>query len=169
MKNVINFCSFLSIIALLGFTTTATAQQKIAHVNSDEIIQMMPEYKQAKANVESFGKVLQKQLEAQQKEVQDYYNETAQKAQELSPIQVKEAEANIARMQQELQTKAQEADQALVLKEQELIKPLYEKFETAIEKVASANGFSYIMDVKTALYSKGGIDATSMVKKELGL
>ncbi len=169
MKNVINFCSILSIIALLGFTTTATAQQKIAHVDSDAIIQLMPEYKQAKANVEDFSKVLQKQLEAKQKEAQDYYTEISQNIQNLSPNAQKEAETKLAKMQQDLQKQAMEADQKLAEKEQSLTAPLYDKFNSALEKVATANGYSYIMDVKLALYSKGGIDATDMVKKELGI
>lgn len=171
MKNVINLFSILSMVALLGFTTTASAQQKIAHINSDDIIQAMPEYKQAKANVESFSKVLSKQLEAKQQEIETYYTSVMKEVQggTMPPIKQKEAEAKLAQMQQDLQKEAASADQKLVEKEQALTKPLYDKFNTALEKVASANGFAYIMDVKLALYSKGGIDATELVKKELGI
>lgn len=169
MKNVINFCSFLSIIAMLGFTTTATAQQKIAHINSDLIISEMAEYKQAKANVESFSQILQKQLEADQKKIEAYYTEVSGKVQrgEMTPIEQKEAETKLGQMQQQLQKDAAGADQKLAEKEAEMTKPLYDKFNAALEKVAEANGFAYIMDVKLALYSKGGIDATELVKNEL--
>lgn len=171
MKNVINYFSIIAVCTLLGFTTTAQAQQKIAHINSDEIIAAMPEYKKAKSDVEAYSKVLQKQLEGQQAKMQEYYAEVSGKMErgEMPPVEQKEAEAKLAQMQQDLQKDAGAADQKLAEKEQTLTKPLYDKFNAALEKVAKANNFAYIIDLKLALYSGGGTDATSLVKAELGL
>jgi len=87
----------------------------------------------------------------------------------MPPIEQQEAEAKLKKMQEDLQLEAGKADQKLAEKEQVLTKPLYDKFNAALEKVATAKGFAYIIDIKVALYSGGGTDATDFVKKELGL
>ena len=50
----------------------------------------------------------------------------------------------------------------------ELQIPLQNKMNAAIEKVAEANGFSYILQLEATLYA-GGEDITKLVRKELGL
>ncbi|AFC23242.1 OmpH family outer membrane protein [Saprospira grandis] len=164
--------SFFSLMACLLFlAATPLSAQKMAHVDGDAIIPNMPAYKRAKAEVESYGKILQKQLEAESKKVQDFYTSTMEKAQQglLSPAQQKQAEEQLQKMQQALQQKSAEAERSLAKKEQDLIKPLYEQFNKALTDVAAENGYSYIMDVKLIMYSEGGIDATSKVKAKLGI
>ena len=156
---------------LLGLSTSAHAQQKIAHVDTDAVISEMMEYKTAKSEIESYSKILQKQLEGEQAKVQEYYAEVMKKVQAgtLPPVEQRESEEKLAEMQDGLQNKAAEADQKLAKKEQELSKPMYDKFNAAVKKVAEANGYAYIIDLKLALYSGGGTDATSLVKAELGI
>ena len=171
MKKIINFCSIIAVCTLLGFSTSAQAQQKIAHVDTDATIVEMNEYKSAKSEVESYSQALQKVLEEEQTKVQEYYTEVMKqiKAGTLPPVKQKEAEAKLAEMQEDLQKQAADADRKLAEKEQKLTEPLYEKFNAAVKKVAEANGFAYIFDKKLALYSGGGIDATALIKAELGI
>ena len=58
--------------------------------------------------------------------------------------------------------------QSLQNKMAELQVPVEKKITEAIEKVAKANGFTYILQLEAALYA-GGEDITKMVRKELGL
>ncbi len=44
-----------------------------------------------------------------------------------------------------------------------------EKYKEALEKVAKANQYSYILDKKMLLYADGGIDATEKIKTALGI
>lgn len=161
----------LAICTLLGFSTTAQAQQKIGHIDSEAVIANMPEYISAKSELETYSKTLEKELEETQKTVQTYYTEVMQKVQKgvLTPKEQKEEEANLQQKQQALQKQASEADQKIAEKEGELTKPIFDKFNAALEKAAKANDFSYIIDIKIAIYSSGGIDATSLVKAELGI
>ena len=169
MKNLSNFCSITAVCMLLTFSTTTLAQQKIAHIDSEAVVAAMPEYKNAQSELEAFSKILEKQLEEEQKKAQDYYAEVMKNVQQglLTPKQQKEEEAKLQKMQQDIQNQAAEADQKLAEKEEELTNPLFDKFNAAVEKVAAANGYSYIIDIKVALYSKGGEDVTSLVKTEL--
>jgi len=171
MKYLSYYFSILSLCACLGLSNTVQAQQKIAHVKADELLSLMPEYKQAKSEVETYSKALQGLLLDQQNAIETYYNEVSQKmsAGGMSPLEQKEAEAKLAKMQADLQEEAGKADQKLADKEQALTKPIFEKFNGALDKVAKANGFAYILDIKVALYSGGGTDATELVRKELGM
>ena len=67
---------------------------------------------------------------------------------------------------QEFQASAQED---LEDKQYELAKPFQDAIQDAINKVAKANGYSYIFDTKTLLYYGTADDITPMVKKELGI
>jgi outer membrane protein len=168
MKNITKLAALLSFCMFMAFSVNA---QKMAHVDGDAIIPNMPAYKRAQAEVESYGKILQKQLEGKQAEMQKYYADVMAQVQAgtMAPAQQKEAEAKLMKMQEDLQKAAAKADQDLVKKEQDLIKPLYEQFNNALEAVAKENGYGYIIDKKLILYSDGGIDATSKVKAKLGV
>jgi outer membrane protein len=50
-----------------------------------------------------------------------------------------------------------------------MLKPVVDKLNAAIGKVAAANAWDYIIDSSALIYKNGGIDATPAVKKELGL
>ena len=72
-----------------------------------------------------------------------------------------------SRIQQFQQTAQKELGQ----KEMDLTKPLWEKAQAAIKKVAKAKGLNYVLDATspgTVLFMEGGIDLMPEVKKELG-
>ena len=145
--------------------------QKVAYIDAEAIIKVMPDYKRIESDLTSYKKVLEKQLQAEEKKVQDYYTSVMQQAQAgtMSPKQQQEAEAKLMEMQQTLQQKALDADEQLVKKEQSLTKPLYDKFNAAVKTVAESNGYNYIFDKKMMLTTDGGIDATAKLKTQLGI
>jgi outer membrane protein len=142
----------------------------VAYVDAESVISAMPEFKQVESDIESYKKILEKQLKADEQALQTFYQSTMQKAQagQLSPRQQKEAEEKLQKMQQDLQKKAMEAEQQVIAKEGELTKPLYEKFNAALKAVAEANKYNYIVDKKVMLHA-GGEDATLKLKTKLGL
>ncbi len=145
--------------------------QNIAYVDMEQIIENMPDYKRVKSELESYQKVLEKQLQAEEKKMQDYYASVMQQVQAgtMTPVQQKDAEAKLMKMQEDLQKKALDAEKQLQTKEAALSKPLYDKLNAAIKTVAQANKYAYIVDKKLLLYSDGGIDATSKLKVQLGI
>ena len=77
-------------------------------------------------------------------------------------------EAELQKKQQNLQQLQQTAQNDLAQKRDAAVKPIIEKLNNAVTKVAKANGYEFVIDA-TALIYKGGADATPLVKKELGL
>lgn len=146
-------------------------QAQIAYVDMAQIIDNMPDTKRVTSELESYQKVLQKQLQAEEKKMQDYYASIMQQAQAgtLSPAQEKEAQAKLEKMQQDLQKKESDAQKQFMDKQVALTKPIDDKVVAAMKAVATANKYSYIIDKVDLLYYEGGIDATAKLKLQLGI
>jgi outer membrane protein len=146
MKRIIGIAALTFIIALAA--QNATAQNfKFGHINSDELIQAMPEYDTANVKLEKFRKELINALELMSVEF-NTKNDAYQKDQKnLSDIvrQTKEQElADMQRRMQEFQTNAQTQLQE---KQVELFQPIYTKVDKAIKDVGKENSFLYVFDV----------------------
>ena len=148
-----------------------TGNLKIAHVDPEQVIPNMPEYKAAKEELEKLKTQLQAQMETEQQRVQQYYATVMQKAQQgiLAPAQQKLEEDKLVKMQEELQRKAMKMEEDMIAKEQEMTKPMYDKFNEALKEIAKKEGYTYVFDKKMMLYSDGGIDATDQLKEKLGV
>lgn len=155
--------------AVMMFVTVGTVSaQKVASMDYEAVLSAMPETKKMTTDLDTFSKTkgdeLNKQAEAFQKEVQQYQAEGAK----LTEAQRNAKEAELQKKQQNLQQLQQTAQKDLATRRDTAVKPIIEKLNNAVEKVAKANGFDFIID-STALIYKAGPDATALVKKELGL
>lgn len=161
----------IAIIMLLA--QLATAQNSVvAYVDVESVIQNMPEYKKAKSSLEAYQAQQLKLLEAKKKEIATYYQSVLKQIQagDLTQKQQQAEEAKLQKMQADLQQQTLKADQELIKKEKEYTKPMYERFETAINKVAQANKYDYIIEKQFILGMSGNaIDATAKIKAELGI
>lgn len=155
--------------AVMMFVTVGMVNaQKVASMDYEAVLSAMPETKKMTTDLDAFSKTkgdeLNKQAEAFQKEVQQYQADAAK----LTEAQRNAKEAELQKKQQNLQQLQQTAQNDLATRRDTAVKPIIEKLNNAVEKVAKANGFDFIID-STALIYKAGPDATALVKKELGL
>ena len=163
------FKSLLIAAALfIGATSFTNAQSNVAHINVNELIAGMPEMNAAKAEMEKVGKTYEADLSAMRTEYQNkmkrYEAEAATKTQEENEKRLIEVRTD----EQSIQQYAADAQQRLQKKEMDLLKPIQEKALAAINKVAKAQGFQYVLD-RAALITADGKDLLSDVKKELGI
>jgi outer membrane protein len=159
-----------SLIAMVAFSATVQAQT-ICHIVRDSIIPNMASYKKAQSEAADYGKIIQKQVEGKQAEMQAYYMDVQQKQQrgEMTPVQVKEAEAKLQKMQENYQAFMAESEDKLIAKEQDLVKPVFDEFNAAVTAVCKEDNYGYVIDSTFIMYSAGGIDITAKVKAKLGL
>ena len=157
----------------LALCTTLHAQspQKLAYIQSEDIIQAMPEYQKAQSDLKAYAQQLEKQLVAAQNKAQEHYKSVMDSMQRdmMSPRAQQAAEARLQQMQTDLQQSAMSSERRLAERETSLVEPLYERFNKAVEAVAKREGYTYVLDKKFMVYSTAGIDATALVKKELGI
>lgn len=166
------------ILILVVFVTApgrnANAQTyKFGHINSDDIIQTMPEFDSARITLENLRQYLTDYIETMSVELNNKYNSYMQGNKNLSEIvkHTKEQEINdLTRRIQEFQTNAQFQLQE---KQAELFNPVYAKLEKAIKEAGEENDFIYIFDTSLGnlLYFDNSVsmDITSYVKMKLGI
>ena len=158
-------------VAMLGVSTASA--QKFARVNLQEIVVAMPEFEQAQKNLETFGKDLQEQMEQIQVE---FNNKLAdfQKNQETMAASIKQMrQQELEQLQQRYAEFQQIAQQDFQKKEAELLEPVQQKAQDAINKIAKANGFIVVFNtaVPSLVYFDESqlVDIAALVKKELGI
>lgn len=167
MKKLL-FAAVLSVFALFSVEAQSV---KLGHINTDELIQFMPEYDSALVSLENFRVELVNTLELMTVELNNLaeaYNKDLNNYTEVVR-QVKEQELNDKnRRIQEFQTNAQEQ---LTNKQNELIQPIYTKVQEAIDAVGKENGFVYIFESSYLRYinTTTGTDVMPLVKSKLGI
>lgn len=165
-------------IAILSFVLIAStfcvkAQAlKLGHINSQELLQAMPESDSAQAKVEKITKELQEQLETYQVEFNNKYQDYVAKADSYSEIIKQTKQQELQEMNQRIQQFQQNAEQDLQKRRQEVYKPVLDKANKAVADVAKENGFTYIFDLSAGtvvFHSESSIDILPLVKQKLGI
>ena len=164
------FKNLITTILFLVVGATMSAQSKIAHINSQALISEMPEVKEAQAQLEKLQTTYHTEIEASMKEYQTNLQTYSADAQNQTEVTNQARQKELAGMEQNLQQYQQQAAQDIQKKQADLLKPLIDKARAAIQKVAKAQGFDYVIDATEggSLIYPGGKDLMEDVKVELG-
>ena len=162
----------LFIAALLAAPLCLSAQNKIGSVNTQEILLLMPEIKQAQTTLEAVSK----QYEEEFQNLQNEFNKKLQEYQALAQDTPESIRQRREQDLQELDTKISNFQEAagrdMSNQQEQLMVPIREKVMSAIKSVGDENGFSYIFDLASPsiVYTgKDAIDITPLVKQKLNL
>lgn len=168
MKKII-----LLLALFLGISSTAIAQQKLGHINSDELLALMPETKAAQAELEKYGKQLEKDMSDMETELSTKIEQFRQNESMMTTTSRELRTKELQDLQGRIQQFSQRAQQDLQQKQQELFAPIIEKATKAIQDVAREKGFTYILDSSETrgvlLFAEGGEDIMPLVKAKLGI
>ena len=170
MKNLIK----LVVITLFLFSGTAVNAQnyKFGHVNSQELLSVMPERDSAQAEIQKYAKDLEGELEIMNVEYRNKLNDYLEKQDILTPLVKQTKEQELNEFQSRIQEFTNNAQQELQQQETQLIQPIIQKAEKAIKDVAKENGFTYIFDLSRGAviyFSEQSEDILPLVIKKLGL
>jgi len=165
----------LLLILAISFTViTVTQAQKFAYVDTDYILNKIPEFKQAQDKLDAISADWQKEIENKYTEVDQMYR-TYQQEQVLltDEMKVKREEAIINKENQakKLQQKYFGPEGDLYLKRQELIKPIQDKIYDAIQQLAANNKYQVIFDSSSdliMLYKNNNLDKSDKVLDLMG-
>ena len=164
MKKTIKYV----VVACMLFTGISLNAQKLGHVNSQVIMQELPDYESARKDLESFNNDLTKELEMYQKLIMEFAQAYEEQKSGMSAESRQRKEADLMERQQNYEKKAYEAETKLQQKEQELLQAIMIKVNTAVQDLAKAEGYSYIFE-RTTLLHAGGDDISDKVRKKLGI
>ncbi|PKF76216.1 OmpH family outer membrane protein [Chryseobacterium sp. PMSZPI] len=144
--------------------------QKIATLDVIGVLNAMPEKKKADADLKTFLDTKQaeikKKADAAQTKFQQYQAEAPKKTADENAAR----EQEMKKLGEEIQQMQDKAQKDLQAKQDVAFGPIEKKLNDAVDKVAKANGYEYVMDANSpAFLYKAGADATAAVKKELGI
>ncbi len=159
----------VAIVALTVGSVVRAQAQKIAHIQLDSLITMMPESKVAQELAQSYLKDLEKQVATMETELQTKYQDYMANGQ-TQPDLVKQAkEKELQDLNKRIEDFKASAQQDYQRKYGEMSKPIYDKAKKGIDLVAKENGFKYVLDTSNGnvLYSEAAEDILQLVKKKL--
>ena len=167
----------LTALVLLGsLSMNAQTSVKIGWTNVDFILQSLPDFKdiQTKLSTEmaQYEKLYNEKLTEAQKLMEDYQKNAAT----MSEVIRKDKEKVLQNKQQELQELQQNSESALQTKRQELLMPVMDKIQNAINDVAKENGYTYVLNsdagmgtTMVLLVAPENDNITNLVLKKMGI
>ena len=163
------------LILMIGFFAITTSQaQKFAYVDTDYILNNIPEFNQAQDKLDEISKQWQEEIEAIYAEVDKMYRDyQTQEVLLTDEMKTKRENAIIAKekLAKDLQKKRFGPNGDLYGKRQELIKPLQDKVYDAIQQLAANSKYAVIFDSSSdliMLYSNPNLDKKDKILKNMG-
>lgn len=159
----------LALMLALPFAVSAQ-NVKIGLVDTQTLLMAMPETKAAETEL----KALQDKYDGESKKLESEYN---RKLEELNALPADTGKAIVEQKQQDIiayqnsiRNFLQKADQDLQSKQQELMSPIIQKVQGAIQSVGAEGQYTLLCEKGVALYFSGAAsDITDLVKTKLGI
>jgi outer membrane protein len=163
-------CSILLAFAVIS----AASAQKFAYVDTQYILENMPEYKSAQSQLDRISLQWQKEIEAKFAEIDKMYKDFQAESILLTDDMKKKREEEIIdreKTAKELQKQRFGKGGDLLKKRQELIKPLQDKIYNAIKDIAQTKNLGAVFDKSsdlTMLYTNAKYDISDQILENLG-
>jgi len=167
----------LAVIVSIGMSNIAFGQavgSKLGHINSAELLSLMPEVKDADAKLKAEAENLDKSYNDMVKEYQTKAQEIQSQIEagtmddlikETKIKEIQETEKRIGEFQMSAQEK-------VAKRKEELYAPILEKADKAIKAVSEREGYTYIFDSSLGVILFAGpdsVDVLPQVKAEMGI
>ncbi len=163
--------TLLAIVLSAGSSTFAQTL-KFGHIDSNKLLSIMPEREEAQKKLQAAAAEYDVQNKAMSEEYKALVSAYLEKRESLAEAVRTIKETEIQELQNRMQTFDGYAQQEIQKKQNELLKPIFDKASNAIKAVGAENGFVYIFDISTGviLYnSNNSVDIMPLVKTKLGI
>lgn len=163
----------LAIILVAAFSFANA--QKLGFVNSEQIMDKIPEYKEAQEDIERISERWQKELEAKYQEIEDFYSEYQAREVLLSEDVKREKQDEIFQAEREAKEYREKKfgyNGELFSLQESKVKPIQDKVFRAVETIAKRKRIDMVFDKAgetTWLYTNAVYDLNDEVMGELGL
>jgi outer membrane protein len=155
--------------------TAASYAQRYAIIDTKYILNKMPEYTDADKKLQLISEQWQKEIDNKQAELDKMYKDYDAEQFMLSDELKKKREDELFNKEKELRDlqKKRFGYQGDLFKEREkLVKPLQDKVYNAVQKIAVARGYDFILDKSegiTVIFADPKLDKSDDVLRELGI
>ena len=164
----------LSLLVVATLALTANAQ-RYAVIDTRYILDKLPEYKEAQAKIDATAKLWQKEIDLKQDGLNKMYRDFEAEQVMLSDDLKKKREDELFNKEKEvrdLQKQRFGFEGDLFRERQKLIKPIQDKVYSAVQKLAVARSYDFILDKSegiTVIFADPKLEKSEDVLKELGV
>lgn len=165
----------LILIWIIGFFPLLSQAQRFGYVDTEYILDLMPEYRSAQMQLDQLADDWQKEMEKMQMQIDKMYKDYQAEQVLLTEDLRKKREEEIKTKEKELKefrVKKFGYEGDLFKKRQELVKPIQDKVFDAVQKVAKQSALDFIFAKSgelIMLYSNAKYDKSDEVLTELGV
>jgi len=149
----------------------AQAVLKLGWIETDVLLQSMPEKTRADSAIAKYQKDFQSQIELMMKEYQGKVVEFQNGEKTMSDA-IKEIKSReIQDLQSRIEAVQQSAQEKIQAKKSEIYSPILDKADKAIKAVAKENNYDFIFDKSgsSLLFAKDATSILPLVKAKLGI
>ncbi|MEY2903268.1 MAG: hypothetical protein RLY89_2374 [Bacteroidota bacterium] len=165
----------LSLLMVCGLGLALQAQQRYAVIDTKYILDKVPEYKDADKKLAAVSQQWQKEIDDRQGVLDKMYkNYEAEQFMLTDELKKKREDELFVREKEvrELQKKRFGYEGDLFKERQRLVKPIQDKIYNAIQKLATARNYDFVLDKSegiTVIFADPKLDKSDDVLKELGI
>lgn len=163
--------SKITILFIAFLSTISIAQTKTGTINSDYIINIMPEAKIVVKKTQEYGARLDSSFSIKMKEYQDKVADFKEKEKEMGDLMKKTMIKELTGLEQNMNQYQNNGKKLMQLKQNELMRPLYKKLSDAIKVVVKEQGYTHILTISgnEFAYVDEKYDITKLVMAKLGV
>ena len=156
------------ILMLMLMAPLATFAQKFGKVNTNTIMQALPEISKINGELEATAKQYENELKTMQDELQRQAEAYDKGKSTMNATAQKSKEQELQQLYQKYQQTQMDNQKALQKAQQDKMQPIINKVRSAIANVGKTGGYTYIFEEGVAIYTGTNVeDVTSKVQAEL--
>lgn len=159
------------ILMLMLCAPMAVFAQKFGKVNTQVVVQSLPDYAKAQGEMAALSKQKENDLKSMQDELTRKYQEYDKSKSAMNPTKQKETEEELQGLNAKIQQAYQDAQKELSEKNNVLLEPILTKVQNAITAVGKAGGYTSIFEIGTSgvvFFGDNVKDVTEEVKAKVG-
>jgi len=162
-------------VVLLAVPAEAAAQQQIAYIDSEYILNQTPEYATIQQKIDRLEEQWREELQQRRDTVRQMYRAFESRELLYTEEERRQRRQEIQQAEQELENLRQRyfgPEGELYQRQRDLMRPLQERILTAVEEVATSEGYDYVFDKSGEflfMYARDQYDVSNQVLRELGI
>mgnify|MGYP000109046682 CR=1 FL=1 len=147
------------------------SQNKVGTVDSDYVMNLMPEAKIVLKRAKAYGAKLDSSFQIKVQVYKDKVETYQKNEKTLGELAKKTSIQELTQLETDIKKYQNNGQQLMQLKQNELMRPLYKKLSDVIAEVAKANGYSQILTItgNEFAYLDPTFDITDLVLAKLGI
>lgn len=157
-------------------TTAAAGPLKLGYTNIDYVLSQTPEAKDIQNQLTIQRTQSENELKRMSKEFEDKLEAYQKGGAQMSDVIKKDRETELQGLQSRVQEFGRTAEQSLQTKYQQLVNPVVQKIQKAIDGVAAENGYTYVFNLDAGsntipilLVAPPQDNITELVLKKMGI